>query len=120
MSAIDGFMGRTCFFLALALVLLVGCQRGGMKQPQLLLTEEQMVDVLADSYLIEAELNQKKSVGENVTDLQVAYYQQLFEHYGITDSIFDENMAYYTYQLPILERIMDSVNARFVKLQTAE
>ena len=88
-----------------------------MKKPKVFLSEQQMIDVLADFYLIEAELNQRKSVGENVDTLQKAYYRQLFEHYEITDSIFEANMTYYTYQLPVLERIMDSVNSRFVKAQ---
>ena len=106
-------MKKIWFLWVLALVLFAGCHRGGVKTPELLLTEEQMVDVLADSYLIEAQLNQRKSAGEDITALQVAYYDQLFEHYGITDSLFVQNLRYYTYQLPILERIMDSVNNRF-------
>ena len=89
-------------------------------KPATFLTEQQMVDVLTDTYLIEAELNQRKSMGEEVSKLEEAYYRQLFEHYGITDSIFDENMAYYTTQLGTLERIMDSVNQRFVSAQARQ
>ena len=103
--------------IAVLLALAACVDKGQVKKPEVLLTEQQMIDVLADSYLIEAELNRRKSVGENVAALQAAYYQQLFEHYGITDSIFEENMTYYSYQLPTLERIMDSVNNRFVQAQ---
>ena len=76
-----------------------------------------MIDVLFDAYLIEADLNQKRTLGENVDPLQQVYYDQLFEHYGITDTLFQQNLLYYTYQLQTLERIMDSVTNRFVKAQ---
>ena len=106
---------------AMALLLLSACgNKDQVKKPLVLLSEQQMVEVLADSYLIEAELNHRKSVGENVTALQEDYYRQLFEHYGITDSIFEANLRYYTYQLPVLERIMDSVMQRFDAAQPKE
>ena len=101
-----------------ALMAFYACgNKGQVKKPEVLLSEQQMVDVLTDSYLIEAELKQRSSVGENVGGIQKAYFQQLFDHYGITDSIFEANMTYYGYQLETLERIMDSVNARFAKAQ---
>ena len=106
------------FWALLALVVLGSCShRVKVPTPDPLLTEQEMIDVLADSYLIEAELNQLKVVGKDNTALQKAYYDQLFEHYGITDSIFSQNLRYYTYQLPVLERIMDSVNNRFERMQ---
>lgn len=111
-------MRRCLLFLTFALALLVACDNEKkMKEPQPRLTEQQMIDVLTDSYLIEAMLNKKKSAGENVTSLQSAYYDQLMEHYGITDSIFDANMEYYSHDLVTLERIMDSVNNRFLNAQ---
>lgn len=101
-----------------ALMVLSACgNKDKMKKPETLLSEEQMVDILFDSYLIEAELNHRKAVGENVGSLQEDYYRELFEHYGISDSIFDVNMEYYTHQLSTLERIMDSVNSRFQQAQ---
>ena len=102
----------------IALMLLASCGNNGkVKKPERLLSEQQMTDVLTDAYLIEAILNQKKSVGENVDSLQSVYYDQLFEHYGINDSVFDQNMRYYSYQLPALEQMMDSVTNRFLKAQ---
>lgn len=114
-------MGRCCFIALLALLLFASCNNNEkVKKPKVFLTEQQMIDVLSDSYLIEAELTQKKSSGVEVSDLQKVYYDQLFAHYGINDSIFEENMYYYTHQLPTLERIMDSVSNRFIKMQNAE
>ena len=106
-------MKKLRFIVLIVLMFMMACtgKDKGVK-PATFLTEQQMVDVLTDSYLIEAELNQRKSMGEEVSKLEEAYYRQLFVHYGITDSIFDENMAYYTTQLGTLERIMDSVKLR--------
>lgn len=105
--------------MAIAMVVILsawGCA-DKVKKPKPLLTEQQMIEVLADSYLIEAELNQRKTTGENVTKLQEAYYSQLFEHYGINDSIFEQNMYFYTQYPEVLERIMDSVSQRFINAQ---
>ena len=109
---------RKGLFLALfVLLLLPSCNHKKVRKPEVLLTEQQMIDVLADVYLIEARLNQMRSVGENVTPYQDTYYDQVFEHYGITDTIFDANMYYYSHELPVLERIMDSVMNRFANAQ---
>ena len=103
---------------SLALALLVSCgNKKEAEKPEGLLSERQMIDVLTDAYLIESELNYKRTSGENVVPLQKTYYDQLFEHYGITDSIFDANIYYYSNELGALERIMDSVMNRFVKAQ---
>lgn len=109
-------MRKNALLLGMALLALVSCT-DREKAPEVFLDEPQMVDVLTDAYLIEAQLNLTKSAGVDVTDLQIAYYEQLFEHYGITDSVFEQNMAYYTRQPAVLERIMDSVTNRFARAQ---
>ena len=123
-------MGKNRFFVSvsrgvwaamavgLALMVSTSCgHRIKVKPPEVLLTEEQMIDVLTDAYLIEAQLSQRKASGEDVTALQTVYYEDFFEHYQLTDSLFVQNLRYYTYQPAVLERIMDSVNGRFVKGQ---
>ena len=109
-------MKKYALLLGMALLALVSCT-DREKRPEVFINEPQMIDVLTDAYLIEAQLNLKKSAGIDVTDLQIAYYEQLFDHYGITDSIFEQNMAYYTRQPAVLERMMDSVTNRFAKAQ---
>ncbi len=76
-----------------------------------------MIDILTDVQLIEGELNFRRSEGEDIQGRNNLYYNQLFEHYGITDSIFNENLRYYTEKPAILERITDSVYKRLVKEQ---
>lgn len=77
-----------------------------------------MISILSDMQIIEAEINFRKTNQEDVSGLPQSYYGQLFEHYGITDSIFAQNLHYYTERPAVLERIMDSVMQRLKKEQT--
>ena len=96
--------------------------------PERLLTEREMIDVLTDVQIIEAEINYQKQqdrerdpndttpvVPKDCAKMTREYYDQLFEHYGLTDSIFVQNMRYYTERPEVLERIMDSVTKRLSK-----
>ena len=80
--------------------------------PSRLLTEQEMIAIMYDVQILEADMNYRKSNGKMIGDMPKEYYQQLFEHYGITDSIFNQNMRYYTQDPVTMERIMDSVMER--------
>lgn len=111
-------MRKFCLVALLTLLFFASCNnKDKVRKPDVFLSEQQMVDVLTDAYLLEAELTQKKSSVLEVSSLQKTYYDQLFEHYAITDTIFDQNMYYYSHHPDILERVMDSVMNRFVKAQ---
>ena len=79
-----------------------------------------MIAIMTDVQIIEADINYRKNQSprgqsaetKDYTPLTATYYGQLFEHYGITDSIFSENMRYYTERPEVLDRIMDSVAQR--------
>ena len=80
--------------------------------PERLLNEQEMTALLTDIQIVEADINYRKSKGDNIEGLAKAYYDQLFEHHGVTDSIYIQNMRYYTNRPAVLERIMDSVKLR--------
>ena len=104
---------QTLLLMLLLAGAVVSCaHRERVQKPNPLLTEQQMVDVMADVYLVEAMLTQKKQQGEPADGLAEDYYRQVFEHYGITRRGLEENMAYYTRQPGLLEAIMDSVAQR--------
>ena len=84
--------------------------------PSCILTEQEMISIMTDVQILEADLNHKKSKGKLIGNMPKEYYNQLFEHYGITDSIFAENMRYYTHDPATMERIMDSVTERLTSL----
>lgn len=96
--------------------------------PDRLLTEQEMIDILTDVHIIEADINYQRNQDREQRDsirtksldyglLSRIYYEQLFEHYGITDSIYRQNLRYYTEQPATLEAIMDSVTQRLAKEQ---
>lgn len=99
--------------------------------PEQLLSEQEMINIMTDVQIIEADINYQKSqereqepndtikiIPKDYVKLSRDYYAQLFEHYGITDSIFEQNLKYYTERPAELEKIMDSVMQRLTKEQT--
>ena len=97
--------------------------------PDRLLTEQEMIDLMTDVQIIEADINYQKTQEREHKDsiprqpidpvkLSRLYYDQLFEHYGITDSIFKQNIKYYSERPDVLEKIMDSVVQRLTKEKT--
>ena len=120
---------RKIVWFSLLFVLVTACgNKNESFMPERLLTEQEMIDVLTDVQIIEADINYQKSDGRNqyeVDSVKTApkdyakitreYYDQLFAHYGITDSIFTQNIRYYTERPVVLERIMDSVKNRLAK-----
>ena len=98
--------------------------------PDQLLSEQEMITLLTDVQIIEADISLQKSrererepndsiaiLPKDYVKLSRDYYNQLFTHYGITDSIFAQNMRYYTERPAVLEKIMDSVMQRLIKEQ---
>ena len=123
---------RALRFIILCFVLVTACGRKDKGfMPEQLLTEQEMVDIMTDVQIIEADINYQKScerelessdtievVPKDYVSISQEYYAQLFEHYGITDSIFEQNMRYYAEQPLVLEKIMDSVTQRLLREQS--
>lgn len=99
--------------------------------PERLLSEQEMISIMTDLQIIEADINYQKTqeheqqekdsvkiAPKDYIKMSRDYYAQLFEHYGITDSIFSQNMRYYTERPDVLEKIMDSVLQRLTKEQS--
>jgi hypothetical protein len=117
---------RRLAVIALLFVLVSACghkDKGFM--PERLLSQAEMIDILSDVQIIEADINYLKTkdrdaeeMPKDYKELTRSYYDQLFEHYGITDSIYSQNIRYYTERPDQLEVIMDSVMQRFVRLQS--
>ena len=121
--------------LALLLLLFVLATACGRRDkgfmPERMLSEQEMIAIMTDVQIIEADINYQKTlereqepndtikiVPKDYVRMSRDYYDQLFEHYGITDSIFVQNMKYYTERPEVLGRIMDSVMQRLTKEQS--
>ena len=107
------------FFLILIIFFLVSCDSKPKRTaPEVLLSEQQMVDVMTDVQIMEGIINYKRNSNQRTAYLKAIGYDTLFSHYGITDSIFEENIKYYNDVDPhTLIRIMDSVEARLGRMK---
>ena len=97
------------------LLLLVSCNDKQTKvtAPNVLLSEPQMVEIMTDVYVLENAISYRRGKGISTNNLKTKGYDAIFSHYGITDSVFFENMDFYNENPVIMKRIMDSVNANF-------
>ena len=112
-------MRKTIFAIAFAIVLsFVSCSRFSKpKAPKPLFDENRMVEIITDAYLIEAKLNFANERGGSADSLKDSYFQQLYEHHGITKEQFSENMRYYTQKPDVLEEIMSRVTDTLTQKQ---
>ena len=85
--------------------------------PNVLLSEPQMVEIMTDVYILENAINHRRGKSISTNNLKTKGYEALFEHYGITDSVFFENMDYYNDNPVLMKRVMDSVLVNFELLR---
>jgi hypothetical protein len=85
--------------------------------PNVLLSEPQMVEIMTDVYILENAINHRRGKSISTNNLKTKGYEALFEHYGITDSVFYENMDYYNDNPVVMKRVMDSVLVNFQKIK---
>ncbi len=112
-------MKRKAIMATIAMLSMLACNRQENGIAECILSESQMIDIMTDVQIIEADINSRRAKGMNIDSASIVLYDQLFEHYGITDSIFNQSMRYYTYNPKALEDIMDSVTNRLLKAQAA-
>ena len=101
------------------LLLLMSCANKQTKvtAPNVLLSEPQMVEIMTDVYILENAINHRRGKSISTNNLKTKGYEALFEHYGITDSVFYENMDYYNDNPVVMKRVMDSVLVKFELLR---
>jgi len=106
------------FILAL-LLFFTACQKTEKTKakPTVFLTETQMVKLVTDIQLLEAALNQRRNIGQNINEVKILWFNQLFEKHQLTDVIFEENLAYYNEQPAVMERILEEVLANIMQEQ---
>lgn len=109
---------RHFFIICTCLLLLTSCaDKSKAFKPERILTEQEMIAMMTDVQILEADMNRRKTDGKRIDGMAESYYGQLFEHYGINDSIFKQNLRYYTERPATMEKIMDSVTQRLAKEQ---
>ena len=101
-------MRKKIFFATVfaTMLLFASCNRFDKpKPPKPLFDENRMVEIITDMEIVEAKLNFANERGGSADSLKDSYYQQLFDHHGITKEQLTENLNYYTQKPEVLEDI---------------
>lgn len=82
------------------------------------LSENQMIQLFVDAQLVEGALAFKRNKGSNITELKHNYYEIMFINHGITEKVFEENIAYYNQFPEVMEKMYDEVLANLSKTKS--
>lgn len=88
--------------------------------PSVLLSEQQMIEVITDVQIIEQAINYRRGKNIKTKNLKTKGFDAVFSHYGINDSIFYDNLDYYNSNPAVMKEIMDSVNSYFESKKTVK
>jgi hypothetical protein len=86
-------------------------------KPEVLLSEERMIEITTDIQLVEAALNYRRNIGQDYTGTKVDYYAELFKRHGIDQQIYQANVEFYNRNPEQMEKIYDAVLLKLNDLQ---
>ena len=105
-------------FTAIAAIVLVlsGCndKKKVMKRPPHLINRITLVNILAESYLIESTLQVTVPDSISKDELARRYYKDLFDRYHITSEQFESSVAYYVSEEKSAEKLLNDASALIV------
>lgn len=103
-------------FLAIAMVFFVGCndKKRVMEKPDHLINRITLVNILAESYLIESTLQVSPTDTILKDELARRYYKELFDRYHITREQFESSLAYYISEEKSAEKLLNDASAMIV------
>ena len=74
-----------------------------------IISEDQMVLMLADIHLADAGLLIKRNRGEKTDKLATKYYEGIFQKYHISADRYQMNLDYYRQDFEVLEKLYEKV-----------
>jgi hypothetical protein len=85
-----------------------------MEKPDHLINRITLVNILAESYIIESYLQMVPydSIGKD--ELARQYYKDLFQRYNITNEQFESSIAYYVSEEKSAEKLLNDASALIV------
>ena len=101
---------------AAMLLVLSGCndKKKVMKRPPHLINRITLVNILAESYLIESTLQMSTTDSIGKDELTRRYYKDLFDRYHITREQFESSIAYYVSEEKSAEKLLNDASALIV------
>ena len=116
-------MNKITTTLIASLVLLAclsGCnsKKQVMEKPDNLINRITLVNILADSYLIESTLQMSPNDTLSKDELARLYYKDLFDRYHITNEQFESSVAYYISEEKSAEKLLNDAATLIVSKKT--
>lgn len=83
-----------------------------MQKPDNLISRISLVNILAESYIIESSLHLSPN-NDSITKDELArrYYKELFDRYQITNEQFESSIAYYVSEEKSAEKLLNDASA---------
>ncbi len=103
--------------LIILTILLISCNQKKEELPNIL-SREQMVNILTDIQILEANLSFKKKSTIKSEQLTKKYYESVFLKYNISREEFEESLFYYENNIEELDAIYSDVITNLNKMQT--
>ena len=102
--------------IAATVLVLSGCndKKKVMKKPPHLINRITLVNILAESYLIESTLQMSSPDSIGKDELARRYYKDLFDRYHITSEQFESSVAYYISEEKSAEKLLNDASALIV------
>ena len=99
---------------------LSGCnsKKQVMEKPDNLINRITLVNILADSYLIESTLQLSPNDTLSKDELARLYYKDLFDRYHITNEQFESSVAYYISEEKSAEKLLNDAATLIVSKKT--
>lgn len=108
------------FYTLIILIIFPSCYNINKSEsviPDLLLSKSQMVEILTEIHITEANFRISKNRSK-ASELKPKYYDKILKEYGITLLQFKDNMDYYHNTPVMMEEIYELVLANLSKIQS--
>lgn len=106
------------FFISL---LFVQCSFSGMEENEQttdnLISEEKMVEILADIQIVEAHIDEIRKSGHQTKDSSMLYFEKVFAKHQVTPVEFESSLLYYKKDLLHMDVIYTEVITRLNELK---
>lgn len=102
--------------LCLLLTLFSSCKskKHVMEKPDNLINRITLVNILAESYIIESTLQFTPTDSIPKDELARRYYKDLFDRYHITNKQFESSIAYYVSEEKSAEKLLNDASALII------
>ncbi len=111
---------RHTIILFISLIILSSCYHENIPvvtPPEILLSKEEMINILTDVYIAEGTIAYQKALKTLPEGADATYYEQIFEKYKISHRTLKENLSYYNSNPKNMELLLEEVLARLSRLQ---